>query len=249
MRRSARCVTAAAFLIMCFGVSADADMVYLKNGRQMECMIKTQGKDSVELEVEIGTIRLRMAEIDRIEKFTPNENAQMQQKWEARKAKEDIARKAWQEAENARQEAERERKARLPKEVGMKSEGGHMIAAARLNKTASAELLVDTGASIVVLSHAVGVKLGLVTAADTPENKKMNRVQLTVADGRKVDAKYVLLDSIMVQDSEANQVETAILLDDKTDVVYDGVLGMSFLKHFNVGFNNKENKLVLEKLK
>jgi len=223
-------------------------MVYLKNGRQMECMVKTQGKDSVELEVEIGTIRLRMTEISRIEKFTPNENARMQQKWNERKAKADIARKTWQEAENIRLEEERQRKAKLPKEVDMKFEGGHMVATARLNKTTTAQLLIDTGATMVVLSRSMGEKLGLVAAADTPENKKMNRVNLTVADGRKVDAKYVLLDSVMVQDAEANQVETAILLDDKTDVVYDGVLGMSFLKHFNVGFNNKDNKLVLEKL-
>ena len=228
---------------------ACADMVYLLNGRQMECLVKTQSKDSVELEVEIGTIRLRMAEISRVEKFSPNENVLMQQRWQARKAKADIARKAWQEAENIRLEQERQRQALLPKEIDMKFEGGHMIASARINKITTAQLLVDTGASVVVLSRSVGKKLGLVTERDTPDNKRMNRIQLTVADGRKVEAKYVLLDSIMVQDAEANQVEAAVLLDDNVDVVYDGVLGMSFLKRFNVGFNNKENKLILERLR
>jgi clan AA aspartic protease (TIGR02281 family) len=249
MQRVLICMVTAGALSLGYIATANADMVYLNNGRQMECEIKTQSKDSVELEVEIGTIRLRMAEVNRIEKFTPNENARMQQQWQARKAKADIARKAWQEAENVRQEQERQRQALLPKEINMKFESGHMIAAARLNKITTAQLLVDTGATVVVLPRYIGVKLGLVTALDTPDNKKIDRIQLTVADGRKVDAKYVLLDSVMVQDSEANQVEAAILLDDKDDVVYDGVLGMSFLKHFNVGFNNKENKLILEKLK
>ncbi|MFA6384322.1 MAG: retropepsin-like aspartic protease, partial [Candidatus Omnitrophota bacterium] len=128
-------------------------------------------------------------------------------------------------------------------------ESGHMIASARLNRIATAQLLVDTGASVVVLSRSMGEKLGLVTAVETPDNKKIDRIQLTVADGRKVEAKYVLLDSVMVQDAEASQVEAAVLLDDKATVLYDGVLGMSFLKRFNVGFNNKENKLVLQKLK
>ena len=249
MQRFATCMVIVAALFFGFGVPVNADMVYLSNGRQMECMVKTQSKDSVELEVEIGTIRLRMSEISRIEKFSSNENAQMQEKWQVRKVKADIARKAWQEAESIRQEQERQRQALLPKEITMTSEDGHMIAVVRLNKTVTAQLLVDTGASVVVLSRSIGEKLGLVTALDSPDNKKMDRIKLTVADGRNVEAKYVLLDSIKVQDVEANEVETAIILDGKADVIYDGVLGMSFLKRFNVGFNNKDNKLILERLK
>ncbi|MDD4941254.1 MAG: retropepsin-like aspartic protease [Candidatus Omnitrophica bacterium] len=226
-----------------------ADMAYLTNGRKMECLVKTQGRDTVELEVEIGTIRLRTAEISRIEKYSAAQNEEMFRQWGAHKAQADVARKAWQEAERVRQEQERTRREALPKEVNMDYANGHMIATARINKALAVRLLVDTGASIVVLSRAAGERLGLISASDTPGNKKINLVDLTLADGRKVTAKFVLLDSISVQDAEANRVETAIMLDDKAEVLYDGVLGMSFLKRFNVQFNNKENKLILEKLK
>ncbi|MFA6384063.1 MAG: hypothetical protein WCY10_01675, partial [Candidatus Omnitrophota bacterium] len=161
MRRFVTCTFFAAALFLRFVVAASADMVYLNNGRDMECMVVSQSKDSVELEVEIGTIRLRLGEIRRIEKFTAGENALMRQRWMARKAKVDIARKALQEAESARQEQERQRQASLPKEIDMKFESGHMIASARLNRIATAQLLVDTGASVVVLSRSMGEKLGL----------------------------------------------------------------------------------------
>jgi clan AA aspartic protease (TIGR02281 family) len=229
----------------CLALPCPADIVHLANGRQMECMVKTQSKDSVEFEVEIGTIRLRNSEISRIERFTPAENAQMVKQWEAHKLKADLARKAWQEA----QEQERQRQALLPKHVDTKVENGHMVVSASINKTVNVRLLVDTGASVVVLSRAVGEKLGLVTVQDTADNKKMKIVQLKVADGRKVDAKYVVLSSITVQDSEANDVEAAIILDDNAEVINDGVLGMSYLKRFNVSFNNKDSTLTLEKLK
>jgi clan AA aspartic protease (TIGR02281 family) len=215
----------------------------------MECLVKIQSKDSVELEVEVGTIRLRMSEVLRIERSTPEENALMARRWQARRTKADEDRKAWQEAEIIRQEQERLRKAALPKEIDMNYENGHMIASASINRSTPVKLLVDTGASVVVLSRAVGEKLGLVTAADTPENKRMDKILLTVADGRKVEAKYVLLNSVMVQEAEANGVEAAIMLDSKAEILYDGVLGMSYLKRFDVRFNNKEKKIILEKLK
>lgn len=245
----ARRAVIVAMMFMAVAKTADADMVYLTNGRKMECLVKTQGRDAVELEVEVGTIRLRTTEISRVERFTDIENRAMLKEWEARKIQADAARKAWQKAEAERQEQERKRKEAMPKEVTMNYENGHMIASARVNNSVSVKLLVDTGASLVVLSRAAGEKLGLVSAAETPAAAKGDTVELTVADGRKVKAKYLLLDSVMVQDARAEKIEAAIILDPQTEVLYDGVLGMSFLKRFNVQFNNKENKLILEKLK
>ncbi|HOU36367.1 MAG TPA: retropepsin-like aspartic protease [Candidatus Omnitrophota bacterium] len=232
-----------------FAKTAHADVVYLTNGRKIECLVKTQGRDTVELEVEVGSIRLRTTEINRIEKFTDAENQAMLKEWEVRKIQADAARKAWQEAEAARREQERKRKEAMPREVTMNYENGHMIASARINNSVNVRLLIDTGASLVVLSRAAGEKLGLVSAAETPAATKGDTVELTVADGRKVKAKYLLLDSVTVQDARAEEIEAAVVLDPQTEVLYDGVLGMSFLKRFNVQFNNKENKLILEKLK
>jgi len=47
----------------------------------------------VELEVEVGTIRLRSSEISRIERFSEAENRAMLKEWEEHKIKADIARR------------------------------------------------------------------------------------------------------------------------------------------------------------
>lgn len=251
MRYYRNIVPAVFFITQTFAVAvpAFADMVYLKNGRKMECLVRTQGRDTVELEVEIGTIRLRVSEILKIDKYDSAANRQMVEGWKARKAKAEADRQAWLKEENERAEKEKARKDYEPKGVKVKLASGHMVVPVRINNSVTAELLVDTGASVIVLSRSAGEKLGLVTAADTPDNKKMNRIQLQVADGRKLDAKYVMLDKVSVNGSDADQVEAAVFLSSQADMSYDGVLGMSYLKRFNVGFNAKENRLTLERLK
>jgi len=247
--RFVRIALGAGMLFLVIVKLAYADMAYLTNGRKMECLLKTQGKDTVELEVEVGTIRLRSSEISRIERFSEAENRAMLKEWEEHKIKADIARRAWQQAEAARKEQELSRKESIPRQVDTTYENGHMIANARINGKVDTRLLIDTGASIVVMSRNIGEKLGLITSSDTQDGKGVNSVELSLADGRKVKAKYVMLESVSIQDARANNVEAAIMLDGKVDMPYDGVLGMSFLRRFNVQFNNKENRLILEKLK
>ena len=59
----------------------------------------------------------------------------------------------------------------------------------------------------------------------------------------------VILGSVGVQDSEVENIEAAILPEeDSASIPEDGLLGMSFLKKFNFKIDQKNDKLILEKL-
>ncbi len=224
-----------------FVIEVRADKLYLKNGGVIEGIVKQEDDNSVEFEVNIGFIKFRKTEIEYIEKASAEEIARMRQKWQDKKKRDEQERRAWAEQERLNKE-------RAPKEVRMNKESGHIIVNALLNRKINATLVVDTGASGVLLSKSIGDKLGLINKSDKSGDEKNQIVQLTLADGRKAEAQYIVLQSVKVQDAEAYDVEGAILLDDKADIVYDGLLGMSFLNRFNFKFDNKQEKLILEKI-
>jgi clan AA aspartic protease (TIGR02281 family) len=106
------------------------------------------------------------------------------------------------------------------------------------------QLLLDTGASVIVLSYNIGKRLGIDSYAGG------NIVQLQMGDGRIINAKYILLESVNVQGVEADNVGAAVLLEDTPDMAFkDGVLGMSFLNRFNFKIDQSKKQLILEKLR
>jgi clan AA aspartic protease (TIGR02281 family) len=225
-----------------FAARVGADTLYLKNGRSIEGIVKQQNDNTVELEVDIGFVTFRKTEIERIESSSSAEIDRMRQKWHKKKINDEAERQLSANQERLKNEL-------APKEVKIKQESGHLVVSAVLNKNVNTALLVDTGASVMVLSKSIGNKLGLINKLNKPGAKENPTVELTVADGRKVSAQYVILQSVKVEEVEAEDVEAAILLEDNNAaVVFDGVLGMSFLKRFNFKFDNKQGKLTLEKI-
>ncbi|MDD5166873.1 MAG: retropepsin-like aspartic protease, partial [Candidatus Omnitrophica bacterium] len=131
-----------------------------------------------------------------------------------------------------------------PKQVSMDKASGHVIVEALLNNKVKASLILDTGSSFIVLSSNIAKQLEI-----DVNDKATKDVQLVLADGRKVEAKYVILDSVRVQESEIEKIGVAILPEKESDAVSkDGLLGMSFLKNFNFKIDQKNSKLILEKL-
>jgi clan AA aspartic protease (TIGR02281 family) len=112
-----------------------------------------------------------------------------------------------------------------------------------LDNRVQAKLVLDTGASTVMLRKGVADRLMRVnTGLFIPD------MQLRLADGRVVNGKSVIIRRIKVQDAEATNVSGCILLDDVGGAdMYDGLLGMSFLNRFKFTVDQKENKLILEK--
>lgn len=225
-----------------------ADTLCLKNGNAISGIIREEDEHTVVLEINIGTVKFNKNEIREISRSTtPNEARALRSQW---KEEQDIRR------EEAREHAERARSkssARQEAEAKVKVDGttGHIITPALINGKVRVNLVVDTGASIIVLSASAWKKLleSGVKPKSPPERKE---VDLVLGDGRKVKAQFVLLDSVQVKDSVAEQVEAAVMPDDQAPAQqanYDGVLGMSFLDRFNFGFNRKEGTLTLEPLR
>jgi len=87
--------------------------------------------------------------------------------------------------------------------------GSHFLVEARLGQTQPARLLIDTGASLTMLT------------ADT--------LTFNTANGR-VRAPIYRLDSLSVGDWQVSDLEVGVL--DLSDARIDGLLGMNFLRHF-----------------
>lgn len=220
-------------ILSIFTGNAGADTLYLKNGRAIEGIIKTEDNDSVDLEVFGGMVRFKKSEIERIERASPEASEAIRRKWEKKRV--ETITKA--KEEQVRREFE-------PKQVEISQVSGHIFVEVVLNKKVNVSLILDTGASYMVLSSNVAKKLGL-----NLNDKEVQDVVLILADGRKVSAKRVTLESVTTQGVEAKNVTAAILPEDADDTsLKDGLLGMSFLKNFNFKVDQKNSKLILEKI-
>lgn len=209
-----------------------ADTLYLLNGRSIEGLIKSEDQDSIELEVGAGIVKFKKSEIGRIDKSSLEESELLRQKWERQKIE--------TEKKILKQQLEEERK---PKKVEFLQDSQSIILRVRLNKKVEASLVLDTGASLVVLRRKIAEKLGINLDGIKPDAK------MTLADGRQINAKHIILESVEVEGVEARNVEATIMLDDSGNLNFgDGLLGMSFLKRFNFKVDHKDKKLILEKL-
>jgi len=111
---------------------------------------------------------------------------------------------------------------------------------ALINGKTEAALLVDTGASLVVISRAVATKLGIA------EDEGAAKLRVVLADGSETTATPVTLDSVEVGHSKVKGVKAAISETPPGEGL-DGLLGMTFLSSFHVKLDSKENCLLLEK--
>jgi len=99
-------------------------------------------------------------------------------------------------------------------------------------KIVSPRLALDTGASYVMIPWNIAETLGL-----RPELVK-EKIEMITASGAE-DTPVVTLESISVAGNEVKNVK-AIVHDLPPKSYVDGLLGLSFLKNFNLNFNFKE---------
>jgi len=227
-------VLTAVFLILSgFNFRANADTLYLKNGRSIEGLIRKEDADNVDLEIGFGSMKFPRDQIERIERSSPDDVNLIKQKWEEKRLR-----------DQARDREIEEGKEHEPKQANMDKQSGQVIVETLLNNKVKANLILDTGSSFILLSSSIANNLGI--NAD-PSSGAI--VEMVLADGRKVQAKRIILESVSVQGSEVKKVEAAILSQNESgSVTGDGLLGMSFLKNFSFKIDQKNNKLILEKL-
>ena len=233
---------------------ARADTLYLKNGRRIEGIIRSEEGDFINLEVCGGSVKFKKSEVDRVARSDLQEQGAIQKQWEEQK-------QDWQKRVLIRERQEESKPKSVdfkeeirPKTVEFSDDSTSIMLPVTLNKKVEATLVLDTGASVIMLKREFAKKLGV------DLNEMGHNMQVVLADGRKTKARHIILESVKVQNVEATDVDASILLDEPTreneqeferpasTIRGDGLLGMSFLKHFNFKIDHKEKKLILEKL-
>ncbi len=235
-----------------------ADTVYFKNGRSVEGIVKEEGADAVEISIGFGTITCNKDEVVRIERSSPGELNAINAKWKRKqdeleaKAEEfnrererrfaDYGKWARESDERRRQEAVDSKEIQVRRDT----ESRGILVETLLDEKVKALLVLDTGASVVVLTKRVGEQLGI----KSDDTRKNGIVTLTLAGNRKIEARMTVLHSIKIKDVEVKDVLAAVLLEDFINPGFkDGLLGMSFLSQFNLKIDLKDMKMSLEKLK
>ena len=122
--------------------------------------------------------------------------------------------------------------------IKARSRGGHYVVEVVINGKIHADLIVDTGATMVILSESLGQKLGV------QHNPNFPKIGFNTAGG-KVETPLFILDSLSLGDAEAVNVEASTNpnLDGE-----DGLLGMTFLENFRVEMNRETSELILKPL-
>ncbi|MEO8326588.1 MAG: retropepsin-like aspartic protease [Nitrospirota bacterium] len=122
--------------------------------------------------------------------------------------------------------------------VPLTKSGGSFLVHVILNQERSAQLIVDTGASMTVLSTQVAIDLGILGTTD-------NELLTVNTAGGSVQVNMNYLSSISVGTAQATNV--AVALHDLPDIPehIEGLLGMSFLKHFLVTLDAEHARLIL----
>lgn len=119
--------------------------------------------------------------------------------------------------------------------------GQSAILQVTVNDRVKGRFLLDTGASHMVFSQAFASRLGLNLAG-------VKSIKSTLADGKTVDAKPVILRKVKVGNAVEENVEAVVLPAPPAQGI-DGLLGMSFLKNYMIQLDPKNNKLTLSKFK
>ena len=122
--------------------------------------------------------------------------------------------------------------------IPLTKSGGSFVVPVLLNQERSAQLIVDTGASMTVLSTQVAIDLGILGTTD-------NELLTVNTAGGSVQVNMNYLSSITVGTARATNV--AVALHDLPDIPehIEGLLGMSFLKHFLVTLDAEHAQLIL----
>ena len=115
--------------------------------------------------------------------------------------------------------------------------GGAAIVEAVLNRRLTVPLVLDTGADLTVLTKQTAQALRI------PELERLPRLQFGTAGG-SVRFPITTLQSVRVGTAEAHDISIAIDIDGHLP---QGLLGMSFLRHFKVTVDHQRSQITFER--
>lgn len=124
------------------------------------------------------------------------------------------------------------------KTIKLEREGNTYYVKVKINKKKTARLILDTGATSVQISSRLAKKLKI-------KKSKGEIVQCTLADGRTVQARSVVLKEVRLDGVKVEKVR-ALIIDNDIEQDSDGLLGMSFLNNFIFQIDPDNNLLILQ---
>ncbi|MDH4379513.1 MAG: TIGR02281 family clan AA aspartic protease [Vampirovibrionales bacterium] len=110
-----------------------------------------------------------------------------------------------------------------------------LMVSAKLNDRATGTFVVDTGATYTSISQELADSMG-------PGLRYVGTVRITTANGQ-IDVPKVVIDRIRINNLEARNVEATVINLHKGGS-FSGLLGLSFLRNFQLTINPKSNQLV-----
>lgn len=225
-----------------------ADIVYLKNGKKMEGLIKEETDKYIKLELGFGTTKIFKSKIKGVSRSSDQEIDSLKQEWIVQNKERVESQQKRREIQKATTLLNNQPQIKKKiKEVVKKVSRSDIIkyiqrrnsigVEAILNNKVKVQLIVDTGASDVFLRPYVKKKLGLGLIT--------RKVPITLADGSRTDGEETTLKTVKVGNLTVKNIHAIFLSDAVGSSTWDGALGMSFLEHFEVKIDAKNKKLIL----
>jgi aspartyl protease family protein len=125
----------------------------------------------------------------------------------------------------------------VSEKVPLRREGNSFYASVVINSKHTQEMVVDTGASLILLPHRMAVDSGVKLSDSDPS------IMLSIADGSRISGRLTKLPSVRVGRFTATDVECAVLGPEATNA--PALLGMSFLGKFKFELNAQTSQLSL----
>lgn len=122
--------------------------------------------------------------------------------------------------------------------VALERVGNSYFVEALINGKYKARLMLDTGASSVLISPELAAQMGL-------KFSSCQGMSSTLADGSSVPSQSTILDKIKVGSVSVEMVSAHVIASSQVRS-YDGLLGMSFLQNFIFTIDSEKNLLILK---
>ncbi|MFO0957733.1 MAG: retroviral-like aspartic protease family protein [Isosphaeraceae bacterium] len=128
----------------------------------------------------------------------------------------------------------------LSETISVRMDGGISLIDVTLNEKLTRPMVFDTGASMVSLSAELATAAGVVLGPEAAT------IQVTVADGRKFEARRGVLNSIRVGKFAVEQVDCIVMPAEFANA--PALLGGSFLRHFTVKLDQAGQSVTLSRV-
>ena len=128
----------------------------------------------------------------------------------------------------------------LSEAIELRSDGRSLWVKVKVDEKYDQEMVVDSGASLVCLPHAVAAKFGMKPTEKDP------LVTLVLADGREIQGRRMNIKSLRVGRFEVEDVDGVVLGEDA--VAAQPALGLSFLEHFKFEIDTGAKSLTMVKI-